>query len=738
MKKCSIAKYDTYKECLIRNKMLIKGYDTAESYMETLFDFLDRLLYAAFTQKKGTDYENLSMRGLVITEREVEQAFNLSGRKETLPEKERENLLLLGKEIRENEERTKIFLPFFFLCSYFELNNLERLALLMSAAPCFHRKYERIYGYLQDKVELAVPTRGLCISLAGFFGTVSREEQTEFLTGKGKLEFLLENGEKRQRGLSGIFCINQRVRNYLQGVMEPSESICDQLVYFRGSEPIGPMLVRKERLLQLENLMKGLMQFDERGSGMVLLCGSKGIGKHFLMKHLAKDSGLRLLFFDISSILYEKPKRAEAILETLLLEAVICGAGICLEGGELAEEPEEMRGQKRTDCRREILAWMNDNVPYFFFIAEEKEEKMADFPGRKFCIELPPLTAGEKICLWKSYGAEYVLDSDVDLEQNGNKYVLTPQGIRDVLNTAQIAAAAEGNEKIRQVHIQQAVRQNQKNQLGAYATRIESHFVWDDLILGEEQKRQMRMVCDQMKYRDVVGERWGFHKKTPYGRGLSVLFYGPPGTGKTMAAQVMANELGLELYRIDISQMVSKYIGETQKNISQLFQKAKDINALLFFDEADSLFAKRSEAKDSHDRNANAETAHLLQKLEDYEGITVLATNYLNNIDDAFKRRMKFIIRIAFPETEVRRKLWHSMLPGEAECEEELDFEFFAEHFELSGSSIREILNNAAYLAASEHRGLANRDLVEAVRLNYAKYGKILTKNDFGYLGGEG
>ena len=238
----------------------------------------------------------------------------------------------------------------------------------------------------------------------------------------------------------------------------------------------------------------------------------------------------------------------------------------------------------------------------------------------------------------------------------------------------------------------EAVRQHSTNQLGNLATSINAVFTWDDLVVGQEQKRQMKIICDQVRYRSIVNEDWGFRKKSPYGRGLCALFYGSPGTGKTMAVQVMANELGLDLYRIDLSQLTSKYIGETQKNISALFDKAKNINAMLFFDEADSMFAKRSEVKDSNDRYANADTAFLLQKLEDHEGITILATNYVNNIDDAFKRRIRFMINFVFPDKDVRLSLWKTILPKNARVDEALDFEFFAERFELSGSNIKEIL----------------------------------------------
>ncbi len=706
-------------------------------YMERILQFLDQLLYAAFLMKRKNDSENLSMRGLVITEKEIDQAFGQLYREETLPSEVLKSLQMQTLEIHQQEETAEELLPFFTLCKDFALSNLERLALLLAAAPCYDRKYERIYGYLQDRVDMPSPTRGLCVTLAAFLTPLDEEEQASFLAGEGGLELLISSVTVDSTGLSSAYTLRGRVRDYLYGTGEPEECLKGRVTYYDGKEKPEPMVIREEYLTRLENLFSKMQEEEPEDSCMILISGPEGIGRRFLMKHLAADMGLRLLFLKLSGMERMNVEKRREICDALIVESVLSRACVCLvEHGErrAAEEEEEQPPQEK-EYRKQVLSFLGDELPCIFLLVEEKGEWFTDFEGRKVSLELPFLSPGERIRLWKAYSPYYEMETDVDLEQLGNKYLLTCRGIRDVLDTAELLAGMDGKTAIGSEEIRQAVRQNQKNQLGAFSQLLNSPFIWEDLILGEESKRQMRMVCDQVKYRDVVGEQWGFHKKTPYGRGLSVLFYGPPGTGKTMAAQVIANELGLDLYRIDISQMVSKYIGETQKNISQLFQKAKDINAVLFFDEADSLFAKRSEAKDSHDRNANAETAHLLQKLEDYEGITVLATNYLNNIDDAFKRRIKFIIHIAFPEADVRLKLWQSMLPIQARCDEELDFEFFAEHFELSGSSIKEILVHAAYLAASEHRGLKNCDMVEAVKLNYAKYGKILSSHDFGYLG---
>lgn len=267
-------------------------------------------------------------------------------------------------------------------------------------------------------------------------------------------------------------------------------------------------------------------------------------------------------------------------------------------------------------------------------------------------------------------------------------------------------------------------------QLGPCASYIKPVYRWKDLILEDSQKEMMTQICGRVLYRDLVMGTWGFGKKSAYGNGVSAIFYGPPGTGKTMAAQVIAAELGMDLYRVDLSQINSKYIGETEKNLSSLFEAAASRNAVLFFDEADGLFAKRSEVGSSNDRYANMETGFLLQKFEEYDGITILATNFIHNIDEAFKRRIKYMVRFLFPGEEMRLRLWEIMLPDEACLEEPLSLKLYARRFELSGSSIKDIVTNAAYLAAAKGRKIRNEDIHKALRFHYMRFGKNLNDNE--------
>lgn len=256
------------------------------------------------------------------------------------------------------------------------------------------------------------------------------------------------------------------------------------------------------------------------------------------------------------------------------------------------------------------------------------------------------------------------------------------------------------------------------------AVRVPLVYDWEDLILEPSQTQLLHRICDRVHYHDQVMNDWGFSVKSPYGNGVSAVFYGSPGTGKTMAAQIVGKELGKVVWKIDLSQMVSKYIGETEKNLGKLFTAAARQEAILFFDEADSLFAKRSEVTSSNDRYANMETGFLLQQFESFEGVTILATNYINNIDEAFRRRIKFYVRFPFPDRTMRLRLWEHMIPDQARVEETLRLPDYALHHELSGSDIKEVVTNAAFFAAAAGRGIRNEDVLQALAIHNQKLGK--------------
>jgi SpoVK/Ycf46/Vps4 family AAA+-type ATPase len=260
--------------------------------------------------------------------------------------------------------------------------------------------------------------------------------------------------------------------------------------------------------------------------------------------------------------------------------------------------------------------------------------------------------------------------------------------------------------------------------LDTLARRLEPKVNWSRLVVPEAVSQNLKQVVGQVKNRDTVFEEWGFSELTERGLGTTVLFTGASGTGKTLAAEVLAGELQLPLYRVDLSAVVSKYIGETEKNLRLLFDAAEDGGAILFFDEADALFGKRSKVKDSHDHHANIAISYLLQRIESYRGLVILETSRKKDLDDAFLRRLRFIVEFPFPQKVERAEIWRRIFPAAAPVDE-LDYESLA-GFELSGGSIRNTALNAAFMAAEDGQGRITMPLItEAVRAELDKLDRL-------------
>jgi SpoVK/Ycf46/Vps4 family AAA+-type ATPase len=275
------------------------------------------------------------------------------------------------------------------------------------------------------------------------------------------------------------------------------------------------------------------------------------------------------------------------------------------------------------------------------------------------------------------------------------------------------------------------------DELASLATRVPRAHEWSDLVLPEDALAQLREIRQRISSKRTVMDTWGFDRRMTRGRGVNALFSGPSGTGKTMAAEILAHELGLDLFRIELAEVVSKYIGETEKNLDRIFLAAEQANGILLFDEADALFGKRSEVRDSHDRYANLEISYLLQKMEQFDGIAILATNLRANLDEAFIRRLAFTIHFPFPDFESRRRIWSSIWPSETPLSPEIDFDFLSRQFALSGGNIRNIALGAAFFAAEGGGAVTMRDLMRATFREYQKLGKTLDVMELGAYASE-
>ena len=725
---------------------IVLPYKNNEEHLSELFSLLD-LCFTVLVSAKGYEgngfptalkagnmqdlsVSSVDLSGILFSRHENKESVKIS-------EEAREQIVLAVYHIQDRLKKSaeKDFMPAFEVVRLkFDLEDFETFSLLLALSVEYDRKYEGVYSYLHNNISDYYASKWMAIKLYKALSGIS-VSGAEILSGSSALTRFLCSRELKKRDRSECserLVLSGRVTAYILGnnnLNNKLRGICTLADEYKNTEllPVREELFDKTATIFFKNA------FKEKGCFVLNLYGPKGIGKGYMAYKAVSAAGMKLLKIDLPTILRNHFSELDKYLDMIYCETVLSGAVPCFVSDSQVIETDENGVQHRTamaDKLCEAAGRISSLFRFLFWLTPEKDGSFTNTEAKLSAMEVPMLTANERSIFWK----KYLPQKELDIMSYSNKYILTPRDIRRSAVTAEEIADIQGKPLSDSI-VTSAVRQHCVNPLGSLASPINAVFTWDDLIVSEEQKRQMKMICNQVRYRSVVNEDWGFRKKSPYGRGLCALFYGSPGTGKTMAVQVMANELGLELYRIDLSQLTSKYIGETQKNIAALFDKAKNINAMLFFDEADSMFAKRSEVKDSNDRYANADTAYLLQRLEDHEGITILATNYVNNIDDAFKRRIKFMINFVFPTADVRLRLWKGILPDTVRIDEPIDFEFFADRFELSGSNIKEILTNSAYIAASENEGLKNKHIIEAIKLNYSKYGKILTNADFDYLG---
>jgi len=337
-------------------------------------------------------------------------------------------------------------------------------------------------------------------------------------------------------------------------------------------------------------------------------------------------------------------------------------------------------------------------------------------------LDLDPPDAEARREIWNQALGSRAVALGPALDRIAGQFALDPAAIRAA---AESAAEPAVRPQALAASLWQSARIQGRRALDGLADRIDSRAVWDDLVLPPEQAGLLRDLAGHLRDAWRVNRDWGWEKRSSRGLGASVLFAGPSGTGKTLAAEVLAGDLALDLYRIDLSQVVSKYIGETEKNLARIFAAAEDGGAILLFDEADALFGKRSEVKDSHDRYANVEVSYLLQKMEAYRGLAILTTNQKSALDSAFLRRLRYVVAFPFPDAEAREAIWRRIFPAETP-HEELDWRALA-RLNVSGGAIRSIALNAAYLAAAAPEAVRMSHIRRAARREYAKLEKSFT-----------
>ncbi len=632
--------------------------------------------------------------------------------------------------------------PLEYLFRTFSLTAFERHCVYMALASELDSSYGGRYGALQaDGGRL--PSLDLC--LRTFAG--GRADRTVLLARWREREEGLtcffrsgHRGAEQQSDLNPGLKLDRRIVDFLFNYLSPDpalEGVAE--IFWPNEAELAPLVLYEGLLEQMADYARRL---PAETPLLFYLKGEPGSGRRTLARHFSQNEEQPLLLADLPALFQCGATWGEALMpvcrEAAIRQAALAFSGFekLLDGEETAparsaagvEEPGSRRNHVRMLLER--VARVTGRLFLLSTIPWQPETPCKPWQRVELELELPD-TAG-RLSLWQHYLQDVPLEEGIRLETLAVKFAFQPGQISAAAGESLRLSGWENRGILNDETLHRACRAQLSHSLGKKASRVNAAYTWEDLILPAEQKQLLQNACAQVEYRHRVYGQWGFGKKVAYGRGLSLLFSGPPGTGKTMAAQVIANRLGLELYKVDLSGVMSKYIGETEKHLGAVFDEVKKSQSILFFDEADALFGKRSETKDAHDRYANIQTSYLLQKIEEYEGIVILASNFLQNFDEAFKRRIKFIIDFTLPDRDRREQIWKSVLPADLPREEDIDFDFLARSFEISGSSIKNIAVSAAFLAAAEETALGMVHLLLAAQAEQNKTGKNLSREEFG------
>ncbi len=617
-----------------------------------------------------------------------------------------------------------ISLPFYELCKKLEMDSFTVFCFASGILASTQTDYAGVFQVINENGGLSAPTIesaaklyfGDRFSIAGAYGDMS-----------ACLEQLMPVLNLHIQGnmpFSTVVSPDKRMIDFLFGKnpMRLDENYVRFFKMLTDGKELDPILANQGILEAMQ------ISFDE-GVRIFSYFGDEGSGRKFFVKHFCEQQGIRAVSINCKKLFIYDYSYVDQALWAVTRECILTNACCVLD--ELTfREDEKDKFYGYMDLAFGKLTAKNITV---FAISREKLQ-MKEITRDEFTeLELPTPTNQEREDCWKYFSKSYGLDQDVELSEMATKFLFTPGKISAALKNARSLATMNKEILIPRKTLFQGCYNQMSSELTQKATKVKANFGFEDIVMNADQRETLEHAIDQMNFRKKVYDNWDYNKKYPYGRGLSILLFGAPGTGKSMCAQVIAHELNLELYRVDLSKVIDKYVGETEKSISMIFREAKKCNVVLFFDECDTLFAKRSDDGGSNQASNNNKTALLLQEVEAYDGVSVLATNYKHNIDPAFFRRMKYIVEFQFPDVDTREMLWRTTIPKGTPLGEDVDIRFLAERFEFVGGNIKNCILNAAFLAAADGDGqeVCMKHYLQAIRYEFIKVGKVFTRADF-------
>lgn len=717
----------------------VSAFADSMGYLRARLDYMNLLLRRAVVLARATRPLNDldAFRGMAISDEAVDglmETVTLPGE----PRQTRELLAGLDAEIERRRRENAVIASgdgwgskpsLLRLTEIFGLAEVEADLVLIALAPELETHYETIYAYLQNDMTRKRPGVELALDLI----CRSFEEKIaarRFLTPPAPLFHfrIIELGEdaydRRPTLLRRFLKLDDSVICFLLG-QPPAES-----AGVRVMPPSGPapdLRASADRGQALDGLVRALRSRGTQNS-IVQFYGKPDA----LLDDAAIAVGCALdrpLFITDPSHLTQDPDAAAAFIRDA---ALWNGVPVLVYG-----EPSDATTERAKPPTAEAPFWLQLNAAGLDAVVLGGPEDLGRFPIEmsvwRIAIEAPD--AARRTELWQAATRERIPDAEpnrlADMFPFGAALMQRAVG----LASTQAALRNPSEREPTMTDLVQAGRVIATPNLQRFAVAVTLRYDWDDLVLPSDRRQQLHSVAARVANRQIVQRDWGFGEKLSRGRGVAVLFSGSPGTGKTMAAEVLAHALSLELFQIDLSTVVSKYIGETEKQLGSIFAEAERSQCILFFDECDAIFGKRTEVKDAHDRYANTEVNYLLQRLEQYDGIVLLATNFQKNIDDAFLRRLHDSIDFPFPDEVAREQIWRKQFPRQAPLDPTLDFGFLATRFKIAGGNIRNAALYAAFRAAEEggfDATIRMAHVLDGVRREFQKQGKLMMANDFG------
>jgi SpoVK/Ycf46/Vps4 family AAA+-type ATPase len=612
------------------------------------------------------------------------------------------------------------------LAALFSLTDLECDVVLICLGPELDPKYDRIYAYLQDDITRRRPSLALVLDL--LHPPPSRRALRRALSPHGALRRFelvhLVEDTASPSGHSALSCL-LRLDERILGTLLGDESLDPRLRGLATPQP-PPAELPAHRPVDagddvdgaLARLLAPVEGETQREPLIVHLSGPPGVGRRDTAARACARWGRHFLVVDLARLLARSPE-PDRLLRVAAREARLRGAILYLDHADALFSGDATAAAQR----RAVAQVLGEYAEPVVLAGTIAQAWPAEFRAVRFHhIRLGMRGASDREVAWKE--ALSLRDAPAVAVDELARFRLTPGQIRQTVAAARLSACSRGEDgRVTAEDLLDAARRQSRHRLGDLAFHVAPRAGWPDLVLPEEQKAQLRDIGHQVRHRELVLDRWGYGRGRGT-RGVSALFVGPPGTGKTLAAEVIAGDLHLDLYTVDLSTVVSKYLGETEKNLARVFEEAEAGHCVLFFDEADALFGKRTKVRDAHDRYANIETSYLLRRLEQFDGIVVLATNLRENMDDAFTRRLGTVVDFPFPDEARRREIWARHLPDRAPVAADVDVDLLAREVSVAGGHIRTIVVNAAFLAAADTSTLRMRHLLDAARREFSKLGK--------------